>query len=98
MHSITITFIQYIYPSPFAGASLYLLIACKLSGKTEKPPCGAEPRIEPGPALQQADALWCSVAQFVIEYNLRGKEGAQCVLDITESEKSGAGSVSTKQY
>ncbi len=26
------TFIQYIYPSPFAGASLHFLIACKLSG------------------------------------------------------------------
>ncbi len=32
IHSIT--FIQYIYPSPFAGASLHLLIAWKLSGKT----------------------------------------------------------------
>ncbi len=30
----SITFIQYIYPSPFAGASLHLLIAWKLSGKT----------------------------------------------------------------
>ncbi len=28
------TFIQYIYPSPFAEVSLHLLIACKLSGKT----------------------------------------------------------------
>ncbi len=43
---------QYIYPSPFAGASLHL-IACKLCGK---PACDAEPRIELGPALQQADA------------------------------------------
>jgi hypothetical protein len=32
IHSIT--FIQNIYPSPFAGASLHLLIAWKLSGKT----------------------------------------------------------------
>jgi hypothetical protein len=48
------TFIQYIYPSPFAEASLHFLIACMLSGGT--PPCGAEPRIELGPALQQADA------------------------------------------
>ncbi len=56
IHSIT--FIQYIYPSPFVEASLHFLIACLLSG--EKPPCGAEPRIERielGPALQQADAL-----------------------------------------
>jgi hypothetical protein len=49
------TFIQYIYPSPFAEASLHFLIACLLSGET--PPCGAESRIELGPALQQADAL-----------------------------------------
>jgi hypothetical protein len=47
--------IQYIHPSPFAKASLHFLIACLLSG--EKPPCGAEPRIELGPALQQANAL-----------------------------------------
>jgi hypothetical protein len=57
MHTFTysITFIQYIYPSPFAEASLHFLIACSLSGET--PPCGAEPGIELGPALQQADAL-----------------------------------------
>jgi hypothetical protein len=54
IHSIT--FIQSIYPSPFAGDFLHLLIAFfKLSGKN--PPCGTEPRIELGPALQQADAL-----------------------------------------
>jgi hypothetical protein len=53
IHSIT--FIQYIYPSPFAEVSLHFLIACLLSGET--PPCGAKPRIELGPALQQADAL-----------------------------------------
>ncbi len=45
----------FIYPSAFAKASLHFLIACLLSG--EKPPCGAEPRIEFGPALQQADEL-----------------------------------------
>ncbi len=39
IHSIT--FIQYIYPSPFAETSLHFLIACLLSGET--PPCGAEP-------------------------------------------------------
>ncbi len=50
-----ITFIQYIYPSPFAEASLHIVIACKLSGW--KPPCGTEPRNELGLALQQADAL-----------------------------------------
>jgi hypothetical protein len=57
MHTFihSITFVQYIYPSPFAEASLHFLIACLLSGET--PPCGAEPRIELGPALQQADAL-----------------------------------------
>ncbi len=49
IHSIT--FIQYIYPSPFAEASLHFLIACLLSGET--PPCGAEARIELKPALQQ---------------------------------------------
>ncbi len=46
--------IPYIHPSPFAEASLHFLIALVLSG--EKPPCGAEPRIELGPAFQQADA------------------------------------------
>jgi hypothetical protein len=57
MHTVihSITFIQYIYPSPFAEASLHFLIACLLSGET--PPYGAEPGIELGPALQQADAL-----------------------------------------
>ncbi len=29
----------------------------RLSAQWERPPCGAEPRIELGPALQQADAL-----------------------------------------
>ncbi len=29
----------------------------RLEAQWEKPPCGAEPRIELGPALQQADAL-----------------------------------------
>jgi hypothetical protein len=38
-------------PGPFSISSSL----CKLSGKN--PPCGAEPRIELGPALQQADAL-----------------------------------------
>ncbi len=50
-----ITFIQHIYPSPFAEASLHFLIACPLSGET--PLCGVEPGTELGPALQQADAL-----------------------------------------
>jgi hypothetical protein len=51
------TFIQsqYIHPSPFAEASLHVFIA--FSAQWGKPPCGAEPRIELGPALQQADAL-----------------------------------------
>jgi hypothetical protein len=53
IHSIT--FIHYIYPSLFAEVSLHFLIASLLSGET--PPCGAEPRIELGPALQQAGAL-----------------------------------------
>ncbi len=34
IHTFIQSFIQYIYPSPFAGASLHLLIAWKLSGKT----------------------------------------------------------------
>ncbi len=47
IHSIAvITFTQSAYPSPFAEASLHLLITLK-----------AQPRIELGPALQQADAL-----------------------------------------
>ncbi len=29
----------------------------RLKAQWEKPPCGAEPRIELGPAVQQADAL-----------------------------------------
>jgi hypothetical protein len=49
------TMIPYIHPFPFAEASLHFLIALVLSG--DKPPFGAEPRIELGPALQQADAL-----------------------------------------
>jgi hypothetical protein len=49
-----ITFIQYIYPSPFAEVYLHIFIAGSSVGK---PPCGAEPKIELGPALQQADAL-----------------------------------------
>jgi hypothetical protein len=44
---------NHIHPSPFAGASLHLLIAWKLSGKT----LPVVPRIELGPALQQADVL-----------------------------------------
>ncbi len=43
------------HPSPFTEASLHFLIALVLS--REKPPCGAEPRIELGPAFQQADVL-----------------------------------------
>ncbi len=49
------TMIQYIHPSPVAEASLHFLIALVLSG--EKPPWGAEPRFELGPAVQQASAL-----------------------------------------
>jgi hypothetical protein len=50
------TFIQsqYIHPSPFAEASPYPHRLCAQWGKL---PCGAEPRIELGHALQQADAL-----------------------------------------
>ncbi len=36
------------------GLSPYLH---RLKAKWEKPPCGAEPRIELGPAVQQADVL-----------------------------------------
>jgi hypothetical protein len=51
IHSIT--FMWYIHPSSFAEVPLYLLIAGQ---QWEKPPRGAEPRIELGPTLQQADA------------------------------------------
>jgi hypothetical protein len=54
IHSIT--FIQYIYPTSFAEVPLHLLIAGQLSGKNL--PWGAEQRIELGPAIQQADALY----------------------------------------
>ncbi len=51
----SITFIQYIHPSPFAEVPLHLFIAGQLSGK--KTPWAAEPRIELPTTLQQADAL-----------------------------------------
>jgi hypothetical protein len=52
---IQIIFIQYIHPSPFAEASLSIFFfACRSEGK---PPYGAEPRFELGPAEQQASAL-----------------------------------------
>jgi hypothetical protein len=62
IHSIT--YIQYIYPSPFAEASLHFLIACLLSGET--PHCGAEPGIELGPALQQALNSGLLYEQFLV--------------------------------
>jgi hypothetical protein len=49
IHSIT--FIQYIHPSPIAEVPLHLL------SSVGKPSWGAEPEIELGPALQQAEAL-----------------------------------------
>ncbi len=45
-------FITYIHPSPFAEASLHF--PHRLCAQWEKLTCGAEPRIELGPALQQA--------------------------------------------
>ncbi len=54
IHSITFIqskLIRRHLPGPFSISSSL----CKLSGKN--PPCGAEPRVELGPALQQADAL-----------------------------------------
>ncbi len=45
---------------------LSILIACLLSGET--PPCGAEPWIELGPALQQADALPTEPSRATFEY------------------------------
>ncbi len=54
-HTFIITIIQYIYSYPFAEASLIFFIAC--FAQTEKPPWGAEPRFELGPAIQQASAL-----------------------------------------
>jgi hypothetical protein len=52
-HSYNYTFI---YPSPFAEACL-LVSSSLLSSAREEPTSGAEPRIEVGPDLQQADAL-----------------------------------------
>jgi hypothetical protein len=36
---------------------LFLFIFHSLKAQWEKPPCGAEPRIKLGPAVQQADVL-----------------------------------------
>ncbi len=60
------TMISYTHPSPFAGASLHFLIAFVLSG--EKPPCGAKPRIELGPAFQQADAQPTEPRRTILKY------------------------------
>ena len=65
VHSIT--FIQYIYPSAFAGP---LSISSSLVSSVEKPLCGAEPRIELWPTLQQADALQIDPRR--IRYDLYG--------------------------
>ncbi len=46
----------FIHPSPFAEACLLVSSSLLRSAKDE-PPWDAEPRIELGPALQQADAL-----------------------------------------
>jgi hypothetical protein len=54
-HTFIITFIQYIHFHPFAEASLLFFIAC--FAQREKPPWGAEPGFELGPAIQQASAL-----------------------------------------
>ncbi len=58
----TITFIKYIHPSPFAR---FLSIS---SAQWEKPPWDAEPRIELGPALQQADALPSELSRTLLSY------------------------------
>jgi hypothetical protein len=50
----SVTFIQYIHPSPLAGVPHHPLISVQLS--EIKPPWSAEPRIELGPALQKAQA------------------------------------------
>jgi len=63
IHSIT--FIQYIHPSPLAEVPLHLLIAGHL--KWEKPPWGAEPGIELGLALKQADALPFELCRILTE-------------------------------
>jgi hypothetical protein len=39
-----------------------------LSAQWEKPPCGAEPRIELGPASQQADALPIEPRRTILNY------------------------------
>ncbi len=58
-----------IHPSPFAVARL-LVSSSLLRSAREKPPWGAEPRIELGPALQQADALPTELRRTLTE--LRG--------------------------
>jgi hypothetical protein len=65
--SPSIRFIQYIHPSPFAEVPLHLLIAGQLSGKN-LPAWGAEPRIELGSALQQADALTSELRRTLLSY------------------------------
>jgi hypothetical protein len=48
----------HIHRTPFAKVPLHLLsISSSLVSSVGKPPCGGEQRTEPGPALQQADAL-----------------------------------------
>jgi hypothetical protein len=56
---------MYIHPSPLAEVSLRHLIAGQLSGK--KSLLGAEPGIELGPALQQADALPSELSRTLSE-------------------------------
>ncbi len=63
-----LTFIQsqFIHPSPFAEASPFLH---RLYAQWGRPPCGAEPRIELGPALQQADAMPTEPRRTIIPLN-----------------------------
>ncbi len=52
----SISFIQHIYPSPFAEVFCDI-VHNRQQPQWENPPWGAEPRIELGPAFQQANAL-----------------------------------------
>jgi hypothetical protein len=52
----SISFIQHIHPSPFAEIFCYI-VHNRQQAQWENPPWGADPRIELGPAFQQANAL-----------------------------------------
>jgi len=61
----TITFVHYSHPSPVA--EVHLQFPHCLRAQWEKPPWGAEPRFELGPAIQQASALPIELRCSLIE-------------------------------